>query len=258
MKAICLQTYIPLRGKPFESSEMVSQILFGETLTIIEITTKWVYIKVDFDGYLGWCDAKLITILTTEQFNMLSSEPETIVSDKWISVQRKDKYGLQQILAGSVIYNLKAESFKLLNYEFLLCPQFPYKTNNTGNIITDTATSLLNVPYLWGGRSSFGIDCSGLVQTCCRIAGIKMQRDASQQVKQGVEVLTLQDSKQGDIVFFENEEGRVVHTGILLSAEKVIHSSGFVRIDPIDNNGIYNTELQAYTHRLKTIKRIIN
>lgn len=256
MKAISLQTFIPLRSQPSESSEMVSQILFGETFSIIEQTPKWVYIKIDFDGYVGWCDAKLITILTDEQFVELSGKTEIIVSDKWISVQRKDKYGLQQILVGSVLYDLKAETFKLLNYEFVLCPQYPYKSNNTGNAITDIATSLLNVPYLWGGRSSFGIDCSGLVQTSCRVAGINMLRDASQQVTQGVEVESLNNSNLGDLVFFENEEGMIVHTGILLSSNEVVHASGFVRIDRIDEKGIYNNEIEEYTHKLKAIRRV--
>jgi hypothetical protein len=256
MKAICLQTYIPLRSQPSESSEMVSQLLFGETYTIIESGSKWVFVRNHFDGYEGWCDVKMIFKISEQKFETLSKQNHIIVNEPWVCVHRKDKFGIQHILAGSVLRDLNAENFSLLDFEYTLLPQFPYKANNSGNIISDMALRLLNVPYLWGGRSAFGIDCSGLVQTCCRVAGINMLRDASQQATQGKQINSLIDAKPGDLAFFDNEDGKIVHTGILLSPSEIIHASGYVKIDAIDEKGIYSKELKTYTHKINLISRV--
>lgn len=123
--------------------------------------------------------------------------------------------------------------------------------------IKDLALFFLNAPYLWGGRTLFGIDCSGFVQAVYKMAGLKLKRDASQQAEYGNTVDFLQEARCGDVAFFDNEDGRITHVGILLGNNEIIHSSGKVRIDPIDDQGIYNRELHKYTHQLRIIKRFI-
>jgi len=120
-----------------------------------------------------------------------------------------------------------------------------------------TAMSFLNVPYTWGGRTHFGIDCSGFTQAVFRLQGINLLRDTSLQVEQGYAVNSLRDTKLGDLAFFDNTEGRVVHVGIMLNNEKIIHASGRVKIDKIDEKGIYSEELKRYTHQLRTVRRVL-
>jgi cell wall-associated NlpC family hydrolase len=129
--------------------------------------------------------------------------------------------------------------------------------NSTREAIVDTALMYLNSPYLWGGRSPFGIDCSGLVQMVYRIHGYKLLRDAAMQSSQGTQVSFVEAAEPGDVAFFENQEGQIIHTGILLAGGKIIHASGRVRIDDIDHEGIYNRELNKYTHKLRLIKSFL-
>jgi cell wall-associated NlpC family hydrolase len=130
-------------------------------------------------------------------------------------------------------------------------------SNATRGSICDTALLYLNAPYLWGGRSPFGIDCSGLVQMVFRINGFRMKRDASMQAGQGSQVSFADSAEPGDIAFFENEEGIISHTGIVLHGKKIIHASGRVRIDDLDHEGIFNQELKKYTHKLRLIKTLL-
>ena len=121
----------------------------------------------------------------------------------------------------------------------------------------EIAQSLLNVPYQWGGRSPMGMDCSGFTQVVFKILGKKLLRDAWQQAEQGVLVNFIEEIQPGDLVFFDNEEGRIIHVGIALANHKIIHASGCVRIDNLDHHGIYNTETRKYSHNLRIIKRVL-
>jgi hypothetical protein len=135
----------------------------------------------------------------------------------------------------------------------------PKKTTafHTAEDVVTNALFFQNVPYLWGGRNLFGLDCSGFVQIVYKLNGIQLKRDAWQQAEQGTDVNFLPQVKAGDVAFFDNEEGRITHVGIMLNANEIIHASGKVRIDPIDDQGIYNVELGKYTHHLRIIKRFI-
>ena len=122
--------------------------------------------------------------------------------------------------------------------------------------MVEFAQKFLGAPYIWGGRSLFGIDCSGLVQLCARAAGKLLPRDASQQVQEGELVYFLPEIQPGDLAFFGNEDGKIVHVGIMLDSERIIHASGKVRIDYLDQTGIFNKERNEHTHRLQVIKRL--
>ena len=123
--------------------------------------------------------------------------------------------------------------------------------------IVGTALKYVNAPYLWGGRTVFGIDCSGFTQIIFKMNGIIMPRDAYQQAELGRTVHSIEDAQPGDLAFFENDKGRITHTGIILKDAKIIHSSGKVRIDKIDHKGIFNIERQEYSHKLTKINRFL-
>ena len=256
-KGICTYTIIPVRKFPTETSEMITQILFGELFSVLEYSENWALIKLDYDEYEGWIDKKLIVKTEPEFINNLF--PEQIkVSDKLICTARKDGTdGLIYLLMGSNFYNMTGNQFYLSNTKYELSYPLNIPKPSKAETIIFTALQMLNIPYLWGGRSSFGIDCSGLVQTACKVAGIKMPRDASDQAFVGETVNSIIDAQTADLVFFENEEKKIIHTGILISPEKIIHASGSVRTDIIDQNGIFSLEKKEYSHKLKVIKRIL-
>jgi gamma-D-glutamyl-L-lysine dipeptidyl-peptidase len=257
IKGICKTTLIPMRKEPSETSEMVSQVLFGDTYTVIDEVKNWYKIKLDFDGYLGWIDAKLINVIDESMFlNIINSK--NYVTDKLITTATiKGEAGIFYLLAGSTLYNLQGNNFTLAENSFQLTFPISSTTFTQSETIIFSALQFINIPYLWGGRSSFGLDCSGLVQTACKIAGFKIARDASLQALDGEPINSIDDAKPSDLLFFENENGKIVHVGILLSPGKIIHSSGYVRIDSVDKDGIFNQDRKEYTHKLKFIKRLI-
>ena len=116
----------------------------------------------------------------------------------------------------------------------------------------------LGTAYLWGGKSIFGVDCSGFVQQLYKLFGIFLPRDAYQQAEVGELVGFLQEAKLGDLAFFDNDEGRITHVGMLLSDRLIMHASGNVRIDPIDHAGIIHRITGKRTHHLRLIKRVAN
>ena len=123
--------------------------------------------------------------------------------------------------------------------------------------LLDTAFKYLNSPYLWGGKNALGIDCSGLTQVVLRIHGMQLLRNACQQVNQGELVPFLQDALPGDLAFFDHGDDHISHVGIIVGEGKILHASGNVHVDKLDNEGIYSEERGFYTHKLRLIKRMI-
>lgn len=256
-KGICNIAFIPLRKEPADSSEMVSQLLFGEIYDIIEKKGSWVQVSNNFDGYLGWISEKVIVEISSEQFLNIQSKPYKVVHEAFCIATDTAKQQKIVLPAGCILFNYHQEQLTFLNTTYKLnLSELPEQYSSETKVLT-TAYNLINTPYLWGGRNSFGIDCSGLVQTCFHVAGIKLPRDAYQQDEMGIKISTVEDGKPADVAFFINEKGRVVHTGILLNNNEIIHASGKVRIDKIDKNGIYNAERSSYTHKLASIRRYI-
>ncbi|MFD1256604.1 C40 family peptidase [Mucilaginibacter terrae] len=241
---------IPLRAEPRESGEMVSQLLFGETYEITEWQEKWIKVKTTYDKYEGWISNVQVSALNEEDYLTIQEDKRTLTTQPVTLVNKQADNSLLYLPAGSTLPFYENGSSWINNDVFGL--------NDAGEPASDliaTAKTYLNTPYLWGGRTHFGIDCSGFAQTVFKQHGITINRDASQQAEQGEVVDFLPAAKPGDLAFFDNAEGRIIHVGIMLNNEQIIHASGKVKIDHIDGQGIYSEEFKKHTHQLRIIKR---
>jgi hypothetical protein len=250
---INLNPVLPLRREPAEQSEMLTQLLFGEHFTVLEETEKWLKIQNSADAYEGWIDRKMMTGLDSGQFDRLESAQSAFLV-KNIFLECADANGETMILpAGGKLFffDKKGRRFGFLGDTIKI---FLEKLPSEEKTIAETAQMFLNAPYLWGGKTIFGIDCSGLVQLVFSLFDISLPRDAYQQAECGEAVNSLQETQENDLAFFANENGKITHVGILLDNERIIHASGKVRIDKIDEKGIFLNE--KYTHKLHSIRRL--
>ncbi len=254
--SINVYSFIPVRKEPSERSEMITQILFGETFTVLQKETKWAKIKMDYDEYEGWIDAKLIFPVATTEYELWKNNKAWMVPVPKLNIVLDGSSAPISISAGSrIVFNgHDRNNFSIGKNDYFISGKIPTQ-KDLG--IREVATSLLHTPYLWGGRSSFGIDCSGLSQIVYKINSVKLPRDAYQQIEIGENVSFVEEAKIGDLAFFDNEEGEIVHVGICLGGGKIIHAYGEVREDHLDHQGIFNREQNKYSHKLRVIKRII-
>lgn len=248
--AYCFVSIAPVRSNPQDSSEMVTQLLFGEVVDILEITEKWLKIKTFYDNYEGWIDPKHVKTLSKKEVTRWLDGID-FLHDKITTVDTP--WGEQQIVRGSFVPFSSEQEFNIGNDVFRLTT--PRSTVSNPSLIT-IAKDYLNSPYLWGGKSPFGIDCSGFTQVCFRLMGINLPRDASQQVEHGSSV-NFEERMAGDVLFFHNEAGKIIHVGICLSENEIIHASGRVRVDFYDQKGIIHFTNECYTHHLHSIKRFL-
>ena len=243
---VCTLSYIPVRKEPDHRSEMTSQVLFGERVLPLEERGEWIKIKTVFDSYQGWVENFPLQAVLKEDMPLTR-----IIEYPFARIQNKGT--TIYIPAGSEIPNPEKSNHFVLNRirYHLLDPLSDKKPN-----ITVLAKKFLHAPYLWGGRTVFGLDCSGFTQILYKVTGISLPRDAAEQVLQGTGIELLREAKNGDLAFFNNPEGRITHVGLLLNEKEIIHASKMVRIDRIDQKGIYNEELGRYTHTLHSIRRV--
>jgi gamma-D-glutamyl-L-lysine dipeptidyl-peptidase len=253
MFGICKLANIPLRAENSDRSEMVSQVLFGEHFEVLEQINQWTKIKLHFDDYEGWIDTKQMFPISKEEHEMLSNEAAVLNFDL-VEYINGEKNLLLPITLGASLSFLKYPSINTDNFIFEGTQSFGKKPKSA--IIT-TALMYLNAPYLWGGKTIFGIDCSGFTQMVYKINGYKILRDASQQAMMGESLSFIEESEAGDLAFFDNDEGRIIHVGIIMNDNYIIHASGQVRIDRLDHLGIYNAQTNRHTHKLRVIKKII-
>ncbi|WCT14640.1 C40 family peptidase [Mucilaginibacter jinjuensis] len=242
---------IAMRKEAREQSEMVSQLLFGEVYEIMERTEKWARIIAAHDGYEGWISFNQITNITEDEYRKFAAD--NLLTNKAISAVVKQS-------DSTLVYIPFGSSLPGVTDSVLRIGEERYEINNNtsaGVGMLALAQSFLNAPYLWGGRTHFGIDCSGLVQAVFRQMGINLKRDAYLQAEQGTAVDFLPEVKPGDVAFFDNDEGRIIHVGIMMNNEQIIHASGRVKIERMDGQGIYSEEFKRYTHKLRIIKRFL-
>jgi len=251
---------IPVRTDPVETSEMCTQILFGEHYSMIDENKKWCKIKLFFDGCEGWIDQKMVNEITEKTFLQLSQQQMIVTTNPFNIVQPEKGYGNFLIVAGSTLpfYKPAGNTFMIGTDSFTIQGEriLPVK-KNVRNILIENALKYFNSPYLWGGRSPFGVDCSGLSQVLYKMIGLYLPRDASQQALIGENITFVEEALPGDLAFFDNEDGKIVHVGIIWEKNKIIHSSGKVRIDNIDHFGIFNIDTGRYSHQMRLMRRII-
>ena len=255
---ICLFGAAAIRQHHDHKSEMVSQLLFGECARIVDGNKEWLQVKTVHDDYPGWVAKNQLHILDDDGFlqngrHLVSTSSLTRITE---TTSGADFF----ISAGSSFYSddgiIMTVNGKKFVYEGDLADAGMALTGYFRETkIPRYALLFLHTPYLWGGRSEFGIDCSGLTQVVYKMAGINISRDASKQAEKGEPIHLIHEALPGDLVFFDNEEGMITHAGIILENNRVIHAHGRVRIDLIDHQGIYDAEKQNYTHHLRLIKR---
>ena len=243
---------VPMRNEAADQSEMVNQVIFGEHFKVLEIRKKWSKIRLAHDSYEGWICNKQWIEIEEDIYKQLDKEVATITTDI-LDIITKTHH--QPIVIGSILPSYKSGHALINNemYQFdgLTTPGFIKKDK-----LVENALMYLNAPYLWGGRSPLGVDCSGFTQMVYRLQGVDLPRDAYQQAEVGTTLSFVEESEPGDLAFFDNAEGKITHVGIILEDNHIIHASGKVRIDRIDQQGIFNTEIGNHTHKLRLIKSI--
>lgn len=245
---LCNLSIVPLRAEASDKSEMVSQLLYGATFKVLEQRSKWSRIRLHFDGYEGWLDNKQFCFVSLADYELLTKGDAKYSSDlvNYISTEH------EQLICIPIGSNIAAANFLDHSFEgHSMTGEYPKSA------IIETALLYLNAPYLWGGNSPFGIDCSGLTQMVYKICGHRLLRDAKEQASQGEALSFIEESEPGDLAFFDNSEGDIIHVGIIMDDHYIIHAHGKVRIDRLDHSGIFNTEQRRHTHKLRVIKRIV-
>lgn len=252
---ICHLSVIPVRKEPGDIYEMTTQLLFGDFFEILEVSSneKWVLIRNDFDGYTGWIDAKQFMAVEESYIQKLKQTPPVFCKSLYALAKSESRFF--PLLMGSTLPLHKNGIISIGDEPFILEGDVGYAEPFDAKRIEQTALLYLGAPYLWGGRAHFGIDCSGFVQQVYRMFSIALPRDAYQQAEIGI-TTPFEYYKAGDLAFYKNPEGRITHVGILLDNQKIIHASGQVRIDLVDETGIIHSEKKIYTHRLAFIKRV--
>jgi len=243
----------PLRANPSHKAEMVSQQLFGEKSYLIEKgEDNWTKIKLKYDTYEGWVQQSHLVSIDEEQYTKTDKE----LTADWVNEIDYNGHlmnvpmgcSLSAFQNGVAFWRKNSVHFKGKIWN-------PEEVKITPKLIKQIAFKFLNTSYLWGGKSVFGIDCSGFSQMVYKFLNKQLPRDAWQQAEGGEIVNFLQEAHCGDLAFFDNDEGRIIHVGLLLNENEIIHAAGKVRLDKIDSNGILNMETKQRTHQLRIIKR---
>lgn len=245
---ICTLSIVPVRIQPDDASEMVTQLLYGENFKILEERGKWSRIRIAFDSYEGWISNNQISKIEEIYFEeLLNYEP--VYSVDLIEFIAEASGNLTHIPLGAVLNHAIQSN---LTFDGNSMTGIKSKSG-----LIDTAILYLNTPFLWGGKTPFGIDSSGLTQMVYRLNGYALMRDSAQQAKQGEALSFIEESEPGDLAFFDDAEGNIIHVGLIMPDNYIIHADGKVRIDRIDHTGIFNIDLRRHTHKLRVIKKII-
>jgi Cell wall-associated hydrolases (invasion-associated proteins) len=257
MFGINLNGLIPLRSAADEASEQLTQILFGEYFSVEEVIERWVRIHNVRDNETGWIDRKMMTSIDERLFDQLNRQ-EHVVASKPLSYTTLPDGTKQPLPGGSLLpfFDKDKQQFSIGERVFGFYSE-DTNLNASSSEFVEKALTYLHAPYLWGGKSIMGIDCSGLVQVSALMCGKRVTRNARQQIEFGEQVSFLAEALPGDVAFFDHDDGYISHVGILLNDHQILHASGEVHIAPIDNQGIKSVFTGKYTHSLRVIKRIL-
>jgi len=250
---ICTLSVVPCRAEPNDRAEIVTQLLFGEHYLVLKEEKKWVKVKIAYDGYEAWICRKQFTEISALEYDELEANEFDLVGNVFGKLIHKEK-GTQWLPIGATLPYLHKGTVKIRKESYSYEGEIASKKIEN---LKETLFLYHNAPYLWGGRTPFGIDCSGFSQMVYKLYGIKLPRDAYQQAEMGETVNFVANAQLGDLAFFDNAEGRITHVGIVLEEGKIMHASGRVRIDILDHQGIFDQDQKEYTHQLRIIKRIL-
>ncbi len=251
---ICLMSCIPVRKEATHRSEMVSQLLFGDMYEVSETINSWTKIMTIEDNYPGWIDSVQVYLPAEEEANRLLTAKKYYTTGLIGELLCLNSNTVKLLSIGSVLFD--GHEFSIGNFAFRFSGDSGRFDgyNSLSNAIA-FAGKCINAPYLWGGKTVFGFDCSGFIQIIYRMCGILLPRDASQQGETG-ELIPLQNKLPGDLAFFGDE--RITHVGIVSGRDEIIHCSGSVRSDILTPDGIYNAGERMITHKLQFLKRIFS
>lgn len=255
----CCQSVIPVRANPSHRGEMVTQLLFGELYAVTEVIQGWAQISSLSDGYEGWIEEKQLNCLKNNNIDNNSLSAHYIDGITARASAAENPGQPIYLLYGTLIRGYQEGGFLLDGTQYQLEGALK-SVNEITDIqsIINVARRFLGAPYLWGGRTLFGVDCSGLIQQVFLMNGITLPRDASNQAQQGKGILSLKEVSPGDLAFFGDQPGKITHVGIVLPEGRIIHASGQVRIDDLVEEGIFDVVKKEISHHLRLIKRIID
>lgn len=251
--ALCIVPVAPIRKEPRHEAEITSQLLFGEAVELISNHGEWVEIICSYDGYAGFCMRNQLT----EVDAVIATQSQVPLVNTWSGIIQVNEAPMH-VPFGSALPGLQNGESTWGSYRI----RSTSKLVMEGAYVFDEESiravgfQFLNTAYLWGGRSVFGADCSGFTQVVMRFFGKHLPRDAAHQSLLGEDVGFLQEARCGDLAFFDNEEGKIIHVGMLLNDREILHSAGRVRIDTIDSAGIINRDTFQRTHQLRFVKRL--
>lgn len=248
---------VPCRAEASDSSEQVTQLLFGETIKVYEKKRSWYRIKTAHDNYECWIADNQFEFISQRKFEELKDNKPLVVGDLVDIIHNETSNEMMTVLLGCNLIDYKDSEITHLDQKW----KYGGAVVSTNEVkpkskIAEHAYLFLNSPYQWGGRSPFGIDCSGFVQLVYKLNGVFLPRDASEQALKGQKLSFIEEAEEGDLAFFDNEEGKITHVGIILNNNRIIHASGKVRIDRLDHQGIFNQEKRDYSHRLRLISKL--
>jgi gamma-D-glutamyl-L-lysine dipeptidyl-peptidase len=257
--AVCHLSVVSIRAGASDKDEIVTQLLFGELVDILDEPVSkrnWCQVRCDWDGYEGWMDIRQLKKISKEEVE--TYRIDTAHCLELTSILANNDHFLP-VLMGAALPQYDGVNVHIGNSHYTFNGQAIRKSASeaTPEFIIKLARRYLYAPYLWGGRSPFGIDCSGFTQIVYKMAGFRLRRDASQQVEQGRLIDFIDQAQTADLAFFENDKGRIVHVGIVMDGGFIIHAAGQVRIDKLDHYGIFNEEKEIYSHKLRLIKRFL-
>ena len=228
----CHLSFMQVRLEPSDRSELVTQLIYGETYAVLEELDKWLNIEIHGDNYRGYIDKK--------QYDERTFSPqEAAINTRFPFILHEEERRINVPL-GAFIHA-------------------PHSSNLSLKEATELFKNFLGAPYVWGGKTQFGYDCSGFTQIFFRCLGVSLLRDAYQQATQGATVHLLDEALTGDLAFFDNADGKITHVGIIIKEDsefKIFHSSGELRIDTLDHQGIYKKN-EGYSHNLRLIQRLL-
>jgi len=252
--AVCTVPAAPVHLNANHTTEITNQLLFGDTLEVLDETDRyWLRIKCLYDNYEGWVRRSQLEYISEEVAN---NNDHLVAPDVFNFIEIK---GTRMCIPfGSSLSGYGANGGQLGEFRYTYTGSKACRRNDiipTPERMDMIARQWLHAPYLWGGKTIMGVDCSGFSQVLFKMMGIDLFRDAWQQAGQGESVGFLPEARCGDLAFFDDADGKIVHVGILLNEHEIIHASGRVRIDKIDNQGILNTTTNQRTHQLRIIKR---